>query len=339
MTTPPLERAVVSGATGFIGRRLVSALRARGARVVALARDPAGARARLGSGVDARLWDPAATVAPVEALAGAQVVFHLAGEPIADGRWTAARKERIRASRVEGTRRLVEGLGRLEPAARPGVLVSASAVGIYGDRGDEELTEASPPGEGFLADVCRAWEREALAAADHGLRVVVLRIGVVLGPGGGALARLVPLFRMGLGGRVTLGGSQWMPWVHLDDVAGLALHAAGRDDLSGPLNAVAPHPVRNRDFTRALAAALRRPALLPVPSLVLRVAVGEVASALTASQRVLPARAEAAGYRFRHPDLEGALAAVLGRGGALAPDEAAPAAAAAAASDARRPGA
>lgn len=333
---PSLQRAVVTGATGFIGRRLVGALRARGARVVALARDPAAARARLGAGVDARLWDPAATAAPTEALAGLQAVFHLAGEPIADGRWTAARKVRIRASRVDGTRRLVEALGRLEPAARPDVLVSASAVGFYGDRGDEVLTEASPPGEGFLADVCRAWEEEALAAAGHGLRVVLLRIGVVLGAGGGALARLVPVFRLGLGGRLTLGGAQWMPWVHLDDVVGLALHAAGTDGLSGPLNAVAPRPARNRDFTRALAAAVGRPALFPVPALALRVALGEVAAALTASQQVRPAAAEASGYRFLHPDLEGALAAVLGRGQGVAPDDAAPAAAAAAARSAGR---
>jgi len=294
-------RALVTGATGFIGRRLVARL----GDPVVLSRAPDAARRALG-GVRALAWDPEAGPPPAAAFDGVDAVFHLAGEPVAGGRWTADRKARIRSSRERGTRNLVAGMRAA--GRQPAVLVSASAVGYYGDRGDRELDESAPPGDGFLADVCRAWEAEAAAAREAGIRVASVRIGIVLGEDGGALGRLLPLFRAGLGG--TLGsGRQWMPWVHADDVVGLMLHAAAA--LDGPVNAVAPGIVTNREFTRALAAALGRPAFLPVPSLALRVALGEFGASLVHSQRVVPAVALASGYAFARPSLRDALEAVV----------------------------
>ncbi len=303
-------RVVITGATGLVGRALVRRL----AAPIVLTRSPERAAAAL-PGVVARRWDPEAEPAPAEALAGADAVLHLAGEPIAAGRWTAERRRRIRDSRVIGTRRLVEGLGALD--RRPAVLVSASAVGYYGDRGDEVLDERAAPGDGFLAEICAEWEAAAAAAVELGIRVVCVRIGVVLASGGGALAAMLTPFRLGLGGRLG-GGRQWMSWVHVDDVAGLWLHAARTGSLRGPMNAVGPAPVTNADFTRALAGALHRPALLPVPSLALRAAFGDLAELLTASQRVLPVVAQGSGYAFEHPSLSGALAAALGRGAGAA---------------------
>jgi len=275
-------RALVTGATGFIGRRLVSRLE----RPVVLGRGPI---------------EPAV-------LDGIDTVFNLAGEPVAAGRWTDEKKRRILESRELGTRRLVEEIAAR--SARPKVLVSASAVGYYGSRGDEPLDESAAAGDDFLARVCVAWEREAAKAADLGLRVVRLRIGVVLGSGGGALAQMLPPFRLGLGG--PLGdGRQWMPWIHLDDVVSLMLFAAERQDVSGALNAVAPSPVTNADFTRELAAALHRPAFLRVPYVVLRLAMGELAEVLFASQRALPKAALAHGFRFEHPEIAGAIRAAV----------------------------
>ncbi len=296
-------RALVTGATGFLGRRLVSRL----ADPVVLSRSVEGARRALGD-VRAFAWDPMAGPPSAAAFEGVDAVFHLAGEPVAAGRWTQSRKARILSSREQGTRNLVAGLQAASP--RPTVLVSASAVGWYGDRGDRELDETAPPGDGFLADVCRAWEAEAAHARAPGTRVVSVRIGIVLGEDGGALGRLLPLFRAGLGG--TLGrGAQWMPWVHVDDVVDLMLHAARTPGLDGPVNAVAPGIVTNRDFTRALASALGRPAFLPVPSFALRAALGEFGASLVHSQRVVPSAARASGYEFGYPVLEKALKAVL----------------------------
>lgn len=298
-------RALVTGATGFIGRKLVAGL----ANPVVLSRSPDAARRTLGN-VDAFAWDAEAGPPPAEAFDGVDAVFHLAGEPVAAGRWTRQRKARILDSRVRGTRHLVQAMEAL--AHRPSVLVSASAVGYYGNRGDEALDEAASPGQGFLADVCGAWEAEAGRARALGIRVVPIRLGIVLGEDGGALGRLLPLFKAGLGG--TLGpGSQWMPWVHADDVVGLMRHVA-TTQADGPVNAVAPGIVTNREFTKALAAALGRPAFLPVPSFALRLALGEFGESLVHSQRVTPAAALASGYDFVYGTVDAALSAALAGG-------------------------
>jgi len=297
-------RTLVTGATGLIGRALIKLL---GSAVV-LSRDPEHSKRVLPT-VEAHAWSPEAGPPPADALGGVDVVFNLAGEPVAEGRWAAAKKRRIRDSRVLGTRNLVAGLAALEK--RPRVLVSASAVGYYGDRGDEEIVESSPAGHGFLAGVCAEWEHEALAAETLGVRVVCARIGIVLGQGGGALTRMLPAFRLGAGGKLG-DGRQWMPWIHVDDVAGILLHASQDERLRGGINAVGPRPVTNADFTRALGQVVHRPALLTVPKIALRLAFGEMGEILTHSQRVLPKLAEQSGYVFKHADLSDALKAVLG---------------------------
>jgi len=297
-------RTLVTGATGLIGRALVERLE----NAVVLTRDPVRTRKNVPKAA-AYAWSPETDLPPSEALDGVEVVFHLAGEPVAEGRWTDDKKRRIRDSRVLGTRNLVAGLAALEK--RPRVLVSASAVGYYGHRGDEELVETSAAGRGFLAAVCAAWEHEALAAEALGVRVVCARTGIVLAPGGGALAKMVTAFRMGAGGKLG-DGRQWMPWIHLDDVVGLLLHAIQDVRVRGSINAVGPQPVTNADFTRALGRALRRPTFLTVPKIALRLAFGEMGQILTDSQRVLPQVAEQTGYVFKHPALEGALNSVLG---------------------------
>jgi uncharacterized protein (TIGR01777 family) len=245
---------------------------------------------------------------PAESLREADVIIHLAGEPVAQ-RWTAEAKRRIRESRVVGTRNLVEALAALP--RRPEALICASAIGYYGSRGDEILTESSAPGSGFLPEVCVAWEKEAQAAEALGIRVVRVRTGLVLAADGGALQRMLPPFRMGVGGRLG-SGRQWMSWIHLEDLTGLFQFAV-ESQVRGPLNAVAPHAVTNSDFTRELARALRRPAVFPVPEFALRLLFGEMADVLLASQRVAPAAAEAAGFRFRFPQLAPALEGLLGR--------------------------
>jgi uncharacterized protein (TIGR01777 family) len=299
--------ALITGGTGLLGRKLLTKL--PGATV--LSRAPERASRALPS-VTMHGWEPEAGPVPARALRGIDVVFNLAGDPVARGRWTTAKKRRIRDSRVVGTRNLVAALAAAD--VRPQVLVSASAVGIYGDQGDRECTEESPSGTGFLADVCTQWEREALAAEALGIRVVCARIGIVLARGGGALAQMLLPFRLGVGGRLG-SGKQWMPWVHVSDVVGLLLHAARTASIRGPLNVVAPAPVTNADFTRELARVLRRPALLPVPGTALRIAFGEMSEILMASQRVLPRAAERSGYAFLHRQLPGALEAVLSASG------------------------
>jgi uncharacterized protein (TIGR01777 family) len=245
--------------------------------------------------------------APTSALNGADVVFHLAGEPVAEGRWSKAKKEAIRESRVVGTRHLVEGLERCEQ--RPRVLVSTSAVGYYGDRGDEVLTEQSAPADDFLAEVCVAWEREALKAEQLGIRVITIRTGIVLGKEG-ALAKMMFPFKMGVGGPLG-NGKNWMPWIHVADLASLYMHAATNGSVSGPMNGTAPNPVINRDFTKAFAAALHRPAFLPIPYFGLRVLFGEFAKILFASQRVMPTVAERTGFKFQYPDIGAALEQII----------------------------
>ena len=274
----------ISGASGFIGSRLQTALAGHTIRTVGH---------RTGG------WDPAA-------LRDADAVIHLAGEPVAQ-RWTPAAKQRILESRVQGTRRLVEILAGLPK--RPQTLVCSSAIGYYGARGDEILTESSTPGKGFLAEVCVAWEKEAQAAEALGTRVVMVRTGLVLDPKGGALQRMLPAFRMGAGGRIG-SGRQWMSWIHIQDLVSLMIFALDHP-LRGPVNGVAPEPVTNSDFTRGLAAALRRPAIFPMPSAVLQLLFGEMSEMLLASQRVLPREAESAGFPFRYPTLTAALAALF----------------------------
>jgi len=296
-------RTLVTGATGLIGKQLIGKVE----NPVVLSRNPDEARRRLGN-VEAYAWNPAGGQPPVEALRGVEVVFNLVGEPVFEGRWTDEKKRRIRDSRVAGTRNLVSALAALE--SRPKVLVSASAVGYYGDRGDEELDERSIPGQGFLAEVCVDWEREAMAAERLGIRVVCLRVAIVLAPSGEALAGMLTPFRMGVGGRLG-NGRQWMPWVHIKDMVGLLLHASRNEGIRGPMNGVAPRPVTNADFTRALAHAVHRPAILPMPRVALRLAFGEVSDILIASQKVLPRVAEQSGYAFEHPDLAGALDDVI----------------------------
>ena len=285
----------ITGGTGFIGGALVERLKSRGdqVRVMSRSRGP-------------YLWDPLAGPPPPEALEGADAVVHLAGESVSQY-WTAAAKRRIRESRVAGTRNLVEGLRRI--SAPPRVLVSASAVGFYGDRGEEILDESSAPGTGFLPEVSQAWEAEANAASALGIRVVTKRTGVVLHPGGGALARMLLPFKLGLGGRLG-SGRQWMPWIHLDDQIGLTLFALDTPGLAGPVNAVAPDPVTNAMFVRALGGALNRPAVIPAPAFALSMALGEMARIVLSSQRVVPRALEQAGYVFRYPGLADALAAL-----------------------------
>jgi uncharacterized protein len=296
-------KIAITGASGFIGRRLMKALAGRGHRLHALSRH---AGTNLPAGVELSVWDPLLGPAPEAALRDADAVLHLAGEPVAQ-RWTAAAKQRIYDSRVVGTRHLVAGLESCSP--RPPVLVCASAIGYYGSRSDEALNEDSLPGTGFLPDVCVAWEREAAKAEALGMRVTRIRIGLVLDPGGGALKPMLTPFRAGLGGPLG-GGRQWMSWIHSSDLAGMFCFAL-ENQAPPVLNGVAPGAVTNADFTRALAAALHRPAFLPVPKLALRVLFGEMAELLLASQRVSPAAAEAAGFQFQHRELAAALADLL----------------------------
>lgn len=303
-------RALVSGASGFIGRSLVARLD----HPVVLSRDLRKVRDVLGH-VDAVRWDPEAGPPPKEVFDGVDVIFHLAGEPVADGRWSWEKKARIRSSREVGTRNLVVGIE--EASQRPKVLVSASATGYYGSRGETILDERAQPGDDFLARVCVSWEVEAQRATEFGLRVVNPRIGIVLGEHGGALARMLPLFRLGLGGRLG-NGRQYMSYIHVDDVVGLLLHAAEHESIRGPMNAVAPCPVTNREFTRVLAGVLHRPAFLPAPALGLRVLLGEVSDILLASQRVVPDVALDSGYKYQHPDLEEALRAAVSSGAVAA---------------------
>ncbi len=302
-------RVTVTGATGLIGSRVVDELLARGDEVTVLTRSPESARDRLAAGVRAVAWDPESEIAPAAALDGCDGVVHLAGENVAQ-RWTKAAKQRILASRERGTRNLVAGIAAASP--RPGVLVSSSAVGYYGPHGDELLDEETPPGDDFLAEVVKVWEREADAVTRLGVRLVKLRTGVVLDSSGGALAKMLPFFKAGIGGPVA-GGRQYMPWLHVDDVAGMILRALDDEAWTGPVNAATPDPVTNAALSKALGRALGRPALAPVPALAVQLLYGEMAEMVTKGQRVIPRRALELGYEFRHPDLDEALHDTLRR--------------------------
>ena len=296
-------RIAITGASGLIGRRLLKILAADGHSLQVLSRH---AGTNLPPGVRLSVWDSARGQPPAESLQDVDAVVHLAGEPVAQ-RWTTQARQAIRESRVTGTRNLVEALAKLP--RRPQVLVCASAVGYYGDRGDEILNESSPPGGDILAQLCVDWEKEAQAAEASGIRVVRVRTGLVLDARGGALPRMLPPFRMGLGGKLG-SGQHWMSWIHLHDLAALFQFALA-NPVSGPMNGVAPNPVINAGFTRALAAAVHRPAIFPVPAFALRLIFGEMSQILLSSQRALPQAAERAGFHFRYPELAPALADVL----------------------------
>lgn len=299
----------MTGATGGIGRALITNLTERGDVVVALSRDAGKARQSLGEGVEVAEWsDPTREPPPAGALSGADAVVHLLGEPVAQ-RWTETAKARIRDSRVRSTHQLVAALRELPDAERPAVLVSQSATGFYGPRDDRELDEQAPGGDDFLAHVVEAWEAEA-EQAEPLMRVVRPRTGVVLSPSGGALAQMLPFFRLGLGGPVA-GGKQYVPWIQIDDVVGALGFCVDEAGAAGAVNVTAPHPVTNAEFSRALGRALKRPAVLPVPGFALGLLYGEMAQIVTTGQRVIPRRLEELGYRFRHPELDAALREVL----------------------------
>ncbi len=303
-----MSRVVVTGATGTIGRAVVAALHARGDRVVALSRDADRARALLGD-VEVHAWRaPTRQSPPAAALAGADAVIHLLGEPIGQ-RWTADVKRELRESRLRSTRLLVKAIAARSVEASL-TLVAQSATGYYGTHGDEWLTEDSPPGTDFLARLVVDWEHEALAAAATGVRVLLTRTGVVLSPDGGALEKMAPPFKLGVGGPIA-GGRQYVPWIHIDDVAGALLHLLDTPAASGAVNVVSPNPATNAELSRALGRALHRPALLPVPGFAVRALYGEMSMTVTGGQRVSAQLLESLGYRFLHPHLATALRDVL----------------------------
>ena len=293
---------LISGATGLIGSALVPELEAKGHTVTRLSRSRSGA--------STIRWDPSAGAIDGD-LKGTEAVVHLAGESIAQGRWNPDKKRRILDSRVQGTRLLAEKISAL--VTPPKVMVSMSAVGYYGDRGDEVLTEESAPGADFLTRVCREWEAAAEPARRAGIRVVHPRLGIVLTPQGGALGTTLPIFKLGGGGKIG-SGRQWWSWVALDDVVGSVLHALTDEGVEGPVNVGSPNPMTNAEYTKVLGKVLGRPTVLPLPASAARIMLGEVADALLlASQRMRPAKLEATSYAFRYPQLEGALRHLLGR--------------------------
>ncbi len=300
-------KALITGATGFVGKRLLHRLEEP---AVVLSRNAAKAEKTLSAfNVKAFNWDAENQPAPAEAFDGVDVVFHLAGEPVAEGRWTAEKKRRLRESRVEGTRNLVNTLVQLPK--KPRVLISASAVGYYGDRGDELLTEDASPRDDFLGEICQSWERESHAARQAGIRVVNPRIGIVLGEKGGAISKMLTPFKLGVGSPLG-SGKQYMPWIHIDDLVSLMLFAAERESISGPLNGTAPHPVTNYEFTKTLGRVLKRPTFMPSPPVfMLKILIGEFANVLLQSQNAVPRRSLDAGFHFHYPDLEPALREIL----------------------------
>jgi uncharacterized protein (TIGR01777 family) len=301
-------KILITGATGLIGRPLCRALTDEGHTVIALSRNPEKA----GDLAAAKVfqWQAQAGPPPAEALESIEAVVHLAGEPIAGRKWSDEQKRRIRDSRVISTRNLVDGIRAAAP--RPAALISSSAVGFYGDRGDEQLDEDSPPGDGFMPDICREWEAEAARASEADVRVVLVRTGVVLAREGGALEKMLPPFKLGVGGKLA-SGRQWFPWIHLDDIVEIFRHAILSFTLSGPINGVAPAVVTNKEFTEQLAHALHRPSLFPVPEFVLRILFGEMADVLLGSQRVAPRRLLESGYEFQYPQLAPALEDLVGK--------------------------
>ncbi len=310
MTGTVAGTVVITGATGLIGSALAAACARDGIRVAALVRNTARAADRLPHAT-LHAWDATGGPPPDVAVAGAEVVVNLVGESLSAGRGSDARKKQLRDSRVVGTRALVDALRGVSP--RPRLLISASGVGYYGNRGDEILTEASPSGSGFVAELARDWEAEAIKAEELGIRVVILRNGVVLSREGGILKKLLPPFRLGLGGKIG-SGNQWTPWIHLEDEIGLIRHAMAHEAVRGPLNVVAPEPATNAEFARAIGEVLGRPTALTAPAFALRLAFGAMTDeVLLASQRAMPVRTLETGYTFRHPLLREALSELLAR--------------------------
>ena len=304
-------RVTVTGASGLIGKALVAELHQQEAEITVLSRNPS--RTQTSDGVQVMRWDPMSEPAPQAALSRADAVVHLAGENVAQ-RWTERAKQAILQSRVTGTRNLLAGLeaiDRSEIGQRPRTLISGSAVGYYGPRGEEPLDEDAPPGSDFLSETFVAWEAEAQKAAALGMRVVLVRTGVVLNRDGGALKKMLPPFQLGVGGPVA-GGEQYMSWIHRDDLVGMIVAALADERWSGPINGTAPEPVTNREFSHALGRALHRPSLLPVPGFALGLLYGEMAEIVTTGARVMPAKPLVLGYDFRHPELEEALRSALG---------------------------
>ena len=290
-------KITLTGASGFIGQQLIERLLQDGHSLHAVGRHRPGAPVRFSE------WDANGGAVPIEAIEGAEAIIHLAGEPIAQ-RWNSAVKKRIRDSRILGTRAIVEAVSGLHQ--RPQTFLCASAIGYYGDRADEILDEHSSQGRGFLSEVCFEWEREARAAGHLGLRVVMLRFGIVLGKEGGALKQMLPPFRLGVGGP-TASGRQWMSWIHADDLIEAILFSLRNGNLFGPINATSPNPVRNQEFAKALGEALRRPAVIHTPVFALKLLLGETAEIALMSQRVAPRALERAGFEFRYPEIHSAL--------------------------------
>lgn len=297
-------KILITGATGFIGQPLCRELAEKGYQLLAVSRSPRKARDALPEGSDIR-----ASVADF-ADAALEAIINLAGEPIAEGRWTDEKKRRIVESRVETTRAIVDLCGKLETP--PKVLVSASAMGYYGDQGDREVTEDTPPNHEFVHEICDRWETEARKAESHGVRVAIARIGLVLDQRGGMLARTLTPFKLGVGGRLG-DGTQYMPWIHREDMVRILIFLLKHDELSGPFNASAPNPVTNAKFTRTLANALHRPAVLPAPAIALKLAFGEMSHLLLTGAKMVPKRLEAAGFEFKHVDLPSALADIVAK--------------------------
>ena len=302
-------RILISGSTGFLGTSLIETLTREGHTIARLVRPESEKRNSTGGDAQAVRWDPVAGQFDAAAAEGADALVHLAGASIADGRWTDARKNLLRSSRIDATRHLIEALSKLRKPPR--AIVAASAIGYYGSRGDETLTETSAPGNDFLATTCREWEAETARGAQFGARVVSLRFGIILAAHGGALPRMALPFKLGAGGKLG-SGRQWMSWLTLGEAVRIIQFALANESFAGPVNAVTPNPVRNGEFTRVLAKTLHRPAIFPAPPFVLRLALGEMADALLlSSQRVLPSRLTDSGYLFLQPDLASALADVF----------------------------
>jgi hypothetical protein len=296
---------LITGGTGFIGSALTHELVSSGHNVLIVTRRQIAPP----SSCEILLWKPPALLPP-DTISNIDAIINLAGEPIGSGRWTKTRKERILSSRIDTTRAIVQSIRGVD--SPPKTLINASAIGYYGPRGDEYVTEDTSPGTDFLASVCRAWEAEAVKAHEFGVRVALIRLGVVLGLGGGALSKMIPPFRFFLGGPIGT-GKQWLSWIHRDDVIGIIKYILEHDPISGPVNLTAPQPVTNKEFSSAIGDALHRPSWLPVPSFMLKIAFGEMADMLLTGQRVIPEKILKAGYQFKYPKVNEALRAIFSK--------------------------